>query len=631
MHELRVAGTPRSKCGIHPPQDPGRPSIVFLHEGLGSARQWKEFPARLSALTGCGFLAYSRWGYGGSDARPRPWPADFLEAEAATVLPALLEATGITRPVLFGHSDGATIALMYAAALPGRREGRHLGSRARHAGGHQPPGDHRRARPVPPRRSAGAVALAARRPRRGHRPWVDRELAPAGAPGLGHPAEAAHDPLSCSGDPGPRTTTSGRSTRLTPSRRTSADPPRRSSSTTAGTFRTGRSRGKCSRPRRASSGEPRDGGRRTSRGPPGIRDSGFGIRRIDGSVGIRRPIRACQPDAVLPFWLLASDYSLLYFCILSLGGSHMRQWPGTRLLGWFAVASGGGGCSGSVRFGADTGALDQRRTSSSSRVSARCTSPPTGRASRTRSSRTAGPAGPRHRSGSGTAPRAPPRGSAAIATPAPTCAGHPTASRWPSPAGSTMSRGCWCSAWTARPPLLLGRVLGTNHPLPSTGSLLTWSPGSSRVGDCQRGSRPGRRRGRRRPDGHHPLPLQAGRLGRADAVQRQPAAPDPHGGSAEPRAPPADQRHLPQPLARLVAEGRRDPVRVEPGSRSRPRVQLRRLRRQHRPRRPCAAHQHEERRSTTPRGRPTARRSRCWPPRARSPPPRRRWRTPTCG
>jgi pimeloyl-ACP methyl ester carboxylesterase len=91
---------------------------VFLHEGLGSARQWREFPGRLSALTGCGFLAYSRWGYGGSDPQPRPWPADFLEHEAAVVLPAVLDATGLARPVLFGHSDGGTIALMYAAAFP---------------------------------------------------------------------------------------------------------------------------------------------------------------------------------------------------------------------------------------------------------------------------------------------------------------------------------------------------------------------------------------------------------------------------------------------------------------------------------------------------------------------------------
>ena len=117
MRDVQVAEH-RLEVRLHPPEDPGRPSIVFLHEGLGSAGQWREFPARLSALTGCGFLAYSRWGYGGSDARPRPWPADFLEHEAAVVLPAVLDATGLTRPVLFGHSDGGTIALMYAATFP---------------------------------------------------------------------------------------------------------------------------------------------------------------------------------------------------------------------------------------------------------------------------------------------------------------------------------------------------------------------------------------------------------------------------------------------------------------------------------------------------------------------------------
>jgi pimeloyl-ACP methyl ester carboxylesterase len=117
MRDRHVAGH-RLEVLHHPPPDPGAATIVFLHEGLGSAGQWKDFPSRLSALCGCGFLTYSRWGYGGSDARPRPWPADFLEDEATVVLPELLAAEGITRPVLFGHSDGGTIALMYAAAVP---------------------------------------------------------------------------------------------------------------------------------------------------------------------------------------------------------------------------------------------------------------------------------------------------------------------------------------------------------------------------------------------------------------------------------------------------------------------------------------------------------------------------------
>jgi pimeloyl-ACP methyl ester carboxylesterase len=117
MPDVHVAGL-RLEVRRQPPRVPGGPTIVFLHEGLGSAGQWKEFPSRLSALTGCGFLAYSRWGYGGSEPRPRPWPMDFLAHEATVVLPALLEATETSLPVLFGHSDGGTIALMYAAAFP---------------------------------------------------------------------------------------------------------------------------------------------------------------------------------------------------------------------------------------------------------------------------------------------------------------------------------------------------------------------------------------------------------------------------------------------------------------------------------------------------------------------------------
>jgi pimeloyl-ACP methyl ester carboxylesterase len=116
--DLHVAGH-RLEIRLHAPATAGGPWIVFLHEGLGSARQWKNFPARLAAATGCGVLAYSRWGYGGSDRRPRPWPMDFLEHETATVLPGMLDALGIARPVLFGHSDGATIALLHAAAFPG--------------------------------------------------------------------------------------------------------------------------------------------------------------------------------------------------------------------------------------------------------------------------------------------------------------------------------------------------------------------------------------------------------------------------------------------------------------------------------------------------------------------------------
>jgi pimeloyl-ACP methyl ester carboxylesterase len=92
------------------------PTLVFLHEGLGSASLWRDFPAALAAATGCGALVYSRLGYGGSDPLDRAFDASFMHREALDVLPRLLEACGVADPVLVGHSDGASIALIYAAA-----------------------------------------------------------------------------------------------------------------------------------------------------------------------------------------------------------------------------------------------------------------------------------------------------------------------------------------------------------------------------------------------------------------------------------------------------------------------------------------------------------------------------------
>jgi pimeloyl-ACP methyl ester carboxylesterase len=92
------------------------PTLVFLHEGLGSVSLWRDFPAALSRATGCPALVYSRLGYGRSDPGPVPRAVDYLHVEAREVLPAVLAAFGVTQSVLIGHSDGASIALIAAGA-----------------------------------------------------------------------------------------------------------------------------------------------------------------------------------------------------------------------------------------------------------------------------------------------------------------------------------------------------------------------------------------------------------------------------------------------------------------------------------------------------------------------------------
>jgi pimeloyl-ACP methyl ester carboxylesterase len=102
------------------PDDAGLPVMVFLHEGLGSIAMWKDFPERFCQENGLRGLVYSRYGYGNSTPRPQGerWPPDFMHRQAHEVLPALLAALGIARPWLFGHSDGGSIALLYAARFP---------------------------------------------------------------------------------------------------------------------------------------------------------------------------------------------------------------------------------------------------------------------------------------------------------------------------------------------------------------------------------------------------------------------------------------------------------------------------------------------------------------------------------
>jgi pimeloyl-ACP methyl ester carboxylesterase len=102
----------------------GRPLLVFLHEGLGSVSMWRDFPARLCDAVNARGLVYSRPGYGRSTPRAaeEAWDLDFMHRQAHEVLPALFEALDIDvareKPWLFGHSDGGSIALLYAARWP---------------------------------------------------------------------------------------------------------------------------------------------------------------------------------------------------------------------------------------------------------------------------------------------------------------------------------------------------------------------------------------------------------------------------------------------------------------------------------------------------------------------------------
>ncbi|MGO8995633.1 MAG: alpha/beta fold hydrolase [Polyangiaceae bacterium] len=94
----------------------GAPMLVFLHEGLGSVGGWKDFPDRVCDATGLGALVYSRRGYGASDpVEARARPVRYMHDEAYVALPAVLEAANLADVILVGHSDGASIALLFAA------------------------------------------------------------------------------------------------------------------------------------------------------------------------------------------------------------------------------------------------------------------------------------------------------------------------------------------------------------------------------------------------------------------------------------------------------------------------------------------------------------------------------------
>ena len=103
------------------PRPDAAPTIVMLHEGLGCVGLWGAFPEQLAAATGAGVFVYSRAGYGNSSPAALPRPLSFMDEEALDVLPRVLAAIGFQRGILFGHSDGASIATIYAGSVQDHR------------------------------------------------------------------------------------------------------------------------------------------------------------------------------------------------------------------------------------------------------------------------------------------------------------------------------------------------------------------------------------------------------------------------------------------------------------------------------------------------------------------------------
>jgi len=102
-------------------RESARPTLVLLHEGLGCIAMWRDFPQTLAEATGCPVFAYSRQGYGRSDPISLPRPLTYMHDEASDVLPHLFAAQGIDDAILIGHSDGASIAAIYAGSAPAIR------------------------------------------------------------------------------------------------------------------------------------------------------------------------------------------------------------------------------------------------------------------------------------------------------------------------------------------------------------------------------------------------------------------------------------------------------------------------------------------------------------------------------
>lgn len=117
MQQLEVLGL-KLEYRDFPATRSDLPPLVLLHEGLGSVAMWRDFPQKLAAASGARVVVFSRAGYGGSDAYAEPRTPHYMHREGEQMLPAFLAALGIERPLLVGHSDGGSIALICAGAHP---------------------------------------------------------------------------------------------------------------------------------------------------------------------------------------------------------------------------------------------------------------------------------------------------------------------------------------------------------------------------------------------------------------------------------------------------------------------------------------------------------------------------------
>lgn len=117
LHTLRIDGRTLEYQRLHSAHPvAGQPPLVFLHEGLGCIAMWRDFPQRVADATGCAVVVYSRYGHGKSAPLAQARRGDYLHDEALNALPEFLARLELERPLLFGHSDGASIALIHASA-----------------------------------------------------------------------------------------------------------------------------------------------------------------------------------------------------------------------------------------------------------------------------------------------------------------------------------------------------------------------------------------------------------------------------------------------------------------------------------------------------------------------------------